>query len=174
MTEAVEAGKNNYSSPVRNYREIITKAVCGTVRESLRYTHYIDLPDGVVSDQILGCSVTHQRLNEPKVKDKSDNTITIDADGVYVVQIWYAYNKGKETDVLRCSINFKESFSIDYHDCQNTGPMVARITTVKSPQILESVITDDNRIKLEIELGIYAEVIGESKLLVQVYTPDKN
>lgn len=172
MSAAMGSEKRNFGYPKGSYREIITKAICGTARKSLRYTHYIDLPEGVVSDQILGCTLTHQRLNEPIIKEKSSNSITIA--GVYVVQIWYAYNNGKETDVLRCSINFRESFPIEYYDVQNTNSLVAKSTIVTPPQILESVITNDNRIKLEVKLDIFAEVIGESKILVLIYKPDKN
>lgn len=170
MSDAVEAGKRNFGRPKGTFREIITKAICGTARKSLKYTHYIDLPDGVVADQILGCSVTHHRIYESNVKDKGNKTITIDIDGVYVAQIWYAYNKGRETDVLRGSINFRESLPIADYDCQNTGPLVTKMTITKSPLILESALTNDHRIKIVIELGIYAEVIGESKILVHVHT----
>ncbi|OPY56522.1 MAG: Spore coat protein E [Pelotomaculum sp. PtaU1.Bin035] len=174
MDKAMGAEKKYSGCPKRPYREIITKAICGTARKSLRYTHNIDLPEGVVADQILGCTLTHKRLSEPKMIDTSSNAITIDCEGIYVAQIWYAYNNGKETDVLRCSINFKESFPIEYWDGQNINPLVAKTTLVTPPQVIESAITSDNRIKLEVELDISAELIGESKILVPVYMPDEN
>jgi len=174
VCEAIGAGKRNCNCSRETYREIITKAVCGTVSKSLQYTHFIDLPAGVIVDQILGCTLTHQRLNEPKMKDSNNNSIIIVAAGIYVEQIWYAHNDGKETDVLRSSINFKEFIPIEYYDGQNANPLEAKATLVAPPQILESSFANDNRIKLEVQLDIVAEIIGESKILVPIYQPDKN
>ncbi|MFA7466785.1 MAG: outer spore coat protein CotE [Desulfotomaculaceae bacterium] len=174
MSEAIGAEKRNCNCPRGAYREIITKAICGTVSKTLQYTHFINLPEGVIADQILGCTLTHQRLNEPKMKDASSNSITIIAAGVYVVQIWYAYNDGRDTDVLRSSINFKEFIPIEYYDGQNANPLVAKAAFVTPPQILESSFTNDNRIKLDVQLDIVAEIIGESKILVSIFQPDRN
>jgi len=108
------------------------------------------------------------------MKDASSNSITIIAAGVYVVQIWYAYNDGRDTDVLRSSINFKEFIPIEYYDGQNANPLVAKAAFVTPPQILESSFTNDNRIKLDVQLDIVAEIIGESKILVSIFQPDRN
>lgn len=173
MSEAVGTEKRNLTSPKGSFREIITKAVCGTAEKSLRYTHYVGPLQDMIPNQILGCSITQLRLHEPEVKDGTADTIAIGIGGVLEVHIWYAFNDGKETDVLRCPVNFEESLPMNDYDCQNTNPLDARIVITNNPQILESTITEDNRIKLEFELGVYAEVIGETKLLVQVYEPGR-
>ncbi len=163
--------KMNFRYPEENVREIITKAVCGTARKTLRYTHYISPPPDVVPSQVLGCSVTEMRLNEPEVKERNINAITIGAGGTFEVHIWYAYKNGKETDVLRYPINFQEFLPVEDFECQNAGTIDAKITISKCPVVVESAITEDNQIKLETELEISAEVIGETKILVQVYVP---
>jgi spore coat protein E len=155
-------------------REIITKAICGTAKKDFRHTHYIDLPKDIVPDQILGCSVTQLRLQQPKVQEKNLVDRAIEIGGSYEVHIWYALNNGKTTDVLRCPIDFKDSIQMDYYDHQSTGLFDIRTTVIKSPRVLESVITKDNRIKLVLELGIYVEVVGETKITVRVLVPEND
>lgn len=170
-TTAVE--KRNFGFPRKTFREIITNAVCGTTRKSLKYTHYIDLPRGVIPSQILGCSVTELRLHDPEVKDTNTKSLTIGAKGIYEAHVWYAYNNGKETDVLRYPVKFEESLPLEDYDCQHTGTLDAKITVSKCPAVVESAITEDHRIKLETEMEISIEVVGETKLLVQVYVPGR-
>ncbi|SFR08808.1 outer spore coat protein CotE [Desulfoscipio geothermicus] len=172
MNEAAEANKSIFGSPRETFREIITKAVCGKAQKSLKCIEFIDPPQGVVPNQILGCSVTELRLNEPEVKDASNNAITIVAGGIFEIHIWYAFNNEKETDVLRRTVKFAENLPFDNYDCQNTGSLDVKITVDKSPVVIDSAIIEDNRIKLDIEMDISAEVIGETKLFIQVHTPE--
>lgn len=171
MNEAVRRIKSGF--PGETFREVITKAVCGKAQKPLKSTSYIDPPEGVVPNQILGCSVTEMRLNEPEVKDTSTNIITIVAGGIFEIHIWYAYRNGKETNVLRYPVKFEESLSLENYDCQDVSTVDARVTVNKCPVVVESAITEDNRIKLETEMEIAAEVVGETKLFVQVYDPGR-
>lgn len=154
------------------FREIISKAVCGKVQKSLKCTEYIDPPEGVIPNQILGCSVTELRLYEPEVKDTSNHTIAIVAGGIFDIHIWYAFNNGKDTDVLRCPVKFTESLPLDDYDCQAIGSLDVKIIVEKSPVVAESTIIEDHRIKLDTEMEISAEVIGETKLLVKLHVPE--
>lgn len=171
MSEASGTEKRKYGFPGETFRQIITKAVCGTAQKSLNYTHYAQLPNGVVPNQVLGCSVTELRLHEPEVKNSNTQPIILDIGGIFEVHVWYAYNNGKETDVLRCPVHFEDSLTLEDYNCQNTSKVDAKVKIDKSPVIVESEITADNQIKLEIELAISAEIIGETQMLVQVFVP---
>jgi len=173
VSDTAGAGKKVLGFLGETYREIIAKAVCGTARRSLKYTHYIEPPQDSVPSQILGCSVTELLLQEPEVKESGTGVISIRAEGNFEIHVWYARNNGKETDVLRHPVKFEEFLPLDDFDCQSTGLLDAKITVEKSPVVLATAITENQRIKLDMELEISATVIGETKLLIKnVYVPD--
>ncbi|MHB9093660.1 MAG: outer spore coat protein CotE, partial [Eubacteriales bacterium] len=49
------------------------------------------------------------------------------------------------------------------------GQIDARAVLVKAPQCHKTVINNSNQIQVDVELGIYAEIVGETKVSVQVY-----
>ncbi|AGL02755.1 outer spore coat protein CotE [Desulfoscipio gibsoniae] len=174
MNESAGTKNSKFGFPGETFREIITKAVCGKAQKSIKLNEYIKTPDSVVPNQILGCSVTELLLNEPEVKDADNNVITVVAGGVFKINIWYAYNNGKETDVLKYPVKFAESLALNDYDCQTAGSLDVRVTVDKSPVVVSSEITEDHRIKLDVEMDLSTEVIGETKMLVQVYVPGCN
>lgn len=174
MNEALGSEDRNIGFPRESFREIITKAVCGTGRKSIRYTNQFNPPGEIVPSQILGCSVTELKLYEPEVKDNSTQQIILGVGGVFEVHVWYAFNNGKETDVLRCPIDFEESIPLEDYDCQNANFVDARVKVDKNPVVVESLINGDDQIQLATELDISVEVSGETKLLVQVHISESD
>lgn len=171
MNQAAGSESKAAVLPKSGFREIITKAVCGTAKKYLRYSHYIALPEGNTASQVLGTSVTQLRLKEPDVMEVSGSSqMGMRLGGVFEVHVWYAYNSGRNTDIIRQTINFEEVIPMADYDGRNFSLADARAMIIKSPQCQEAVISKDGRIKVDFELGVYAEVIGETKVCVRVYS----
>jgi spore coat protein E len=152
------------------YREIITKAVCGSGVQDFTYTDYLQVPTDRVPTSILGSSVTRLKLTEPLVTEiNNDGNRNIRISGTFDINIWYSYNKDQATDVAKETVKFTEAIAITEISEGIVGPVNARAVLTKAPSCLKTVVADGNRLKVEVELGMYAEIIGETKVFVQVY-----
>ena len=152
------------------YREIITKAVCGSGKQNFTYTEYLQVSADRVPSSILGSSVTRLKLTEPLVTEiTGDEKRNVRVSGTFDINIWYSYNNDQATDVAKETVKFTEAIAITEISEGIVGPVDARAVLTKAPYCLKTVVADGNRLKVEIELGMYAEIIGETKVFVQVY-----
>lgn len=163
--------ENEVSVPsTASYREIITKAICGTGKQDFRYTETLTVAAGRIPSSILGSSVTRVRLTEPLVTEISnDDKKNVRISGTLDINVWYSYNDDQVTDVAKETVKFTELVPIDEISECVTGQIDARAILVKAPQATKTVITDNNQIQVDVELGLYAEITGETKILVHVY-----
>lgn len=153
-----------------SFREIITKAICGTGKQNFKYTEILNIPVGRVPSSILGSSVTRLRLTEPLVTEiASDGTKNVRVSGTFDINVWYSYNNDQTTDVAKETTKFTEVIPIEEISENILGQLDARAVLVKAPQCHKTVITAENQIQIDVELGIYAEIVGETKVFVQVY-----
>lgn len=152
------------------YREIITKAVCGSGMRDFTYTEYLQVPGDRIPSSILGSSVTRLKLTEPLVTEVTgDGKRNIRVSGTFDINIWYSYNNDQATDVAKETVKFTEAIAITEISDGIVGPVDARAVLTKAPYCLKTVVADGNRLKADVELGMYAEIIGETKVFVQVY-----
>lgn len=154
------------------YREIITKAVCGTAKKYFRYSQQFAPVEGGEPAQILGTSITQMRLKEPEIEADKDS-IGVRVNGIFEAHIWYSYNGGKSTELLRQAIHFEEIIPVTEYDGQILSITDSKASVIKPPQTQEAAITRDGKIKVDFELGVYVEVIGETKILVKVISPEE-
>ena len=153
-----------------NLREIITKAVCGSGKKYFRYANYLKLPDNQVPTQILGTSVTQLKMREPAITPASQQEDTgIKVTGTYELNVWYSYNNSRGTDIAREIINFEEAVPLSEYDNSSISLVEARALVIKTPQCIEASVERDNRIKVEVEVGFFVEIVGETKIRVRVY-----
>ncbi|MCL6477232.1 MAG: outer spore coat protein CotE [Peptococcaceae bacterium] len=171
MSTATGPERGLFVHPKSGYREIITKAVCGTAKKILRYSQQFPTVDGSEPVQILGTSITQMRLKEPEI-EADNGTLGVRVNGIFEAHIWYSYNGGRSTDLLRQAIHFEEVVPVTEHDGLILSITDAKANIIKPPQTQEAGITRDGRIKVDFELGVYVEVIGETKLLVKVASPE--
>lgn len=152
------------------YREIITKAVCGSGMRDFTYTEFLQVPTERAPSSILGSSVTRLKLTEPLVTELTgDGKRNVRVSGTFDINIWYSYNNDQATDVAKETVKFTEAIAITEISEGIVGPVNARAVLTKSPFCLKTIVADGNRLKVEVELGMYAEIIGETKVFVQVY-----
>ncbi len=154
------------------YREIITKAICGSAKKFFRYSQQFSTADGSPATQILGTSITQMRLKDPEIQSDGEK-IGVLVNGIFEAHIWYAHNNGKSTDLLRQAIHFEEVIPITEYDGQILSITDAKAVVIKPPQTQDAAVTREGKIKVDFELGVYVEVIGETKILVKVAPPEE-
>ena len=144
-------------------REIVTKAVVAKGRKVIHLSHSMHTTANPYS--ILGCWIINHEFEASK-KDS-----LVDILGNLEVNIWYSTEENTRTDVLRENISYKKDVKVkkivkDY--MKNSDDVLVKI--LKHPTVIEAKIVED-KIKLEIEFEILAEVIGETKMQVTVFNP---
>jgi len=155
------------------FREIITKAVCGNIKKYFQVSKVINPPEGQQPSQILGFTVTKFQLTGKtglrKAMENQESGINIG--GTFETHIWYAYDEGKSTDVVKETVPLKEIIPITDFAGDETKPIDARVEIIKHPECLKAIITKDNKIKINLELGVLAEIISETRVRVRIYQP---
>ena len=160
------------TAPSKNsFREIITKAICGTGKQNFLYTKTLNIPVGRMPSSILGSSVTRLKLTEPLLTEiTGDGKTNVRASGTFDLNVWYAYNLDQATDVAKDTVKFSEIIPITEISGHIMGQVDARAILTKAPQCHKTVISENNHIQVDVELGIYAEIVGETKVFVQVFS----
>ncbi|CDQ40039.1 MULTISPECIES: outer spore coat protein CotE [Virgibacillus] len=145
------------------YREIITKAVCGKGRKFSQETHSIS-PSHRPSS-ILGCWVINHLYN---AKKKSKDTVEIN--GSYDINIWYSYNDNTKTEAITERVTYCEKVPLSVKDdhCLNDDfDVIAKV--IQQPNCLNCNIENKgHKIVAEIEREFIVQVIGDTKIAVRV------
>jgi len=146
----------------QHYREIITKAVIGKGRKFTQSSHTITPPNRPTS--ILGCWVINHEYDAKKVGN------TVEVDGTYDINIWYSYNDNTKTEVVTEKVSYRDIIKLRYKDDDATGEDCEVIVRVlQQPNCLEATISPNgNRVIVQVERELLAEVIGETKVCVAV------
>src|SRR5690625_4238627 len=93
METKQKGGTHPMSFLDQQYREIITKAVIGKGKKSIKDTDYITASHRPSS--ILGCWIINHNYRASLVeKDK------VEIRGAYDVNIWYSFNDNSKTEVV--------------------------------------------------------------------------
>ena len=153
-----------------DYREIITKAVCGRGRKLTKSMHHIT-PSHKPSS-ILGCWVINHIY---RAKQKSANIVEIH--GSYDVNIWYSFNDNTKTEVVSEKVNYCDEVKLTNQDenCLHgeCDEVIAKV--VQQPNCLQCKIEKQgNQIAVEVEREFVVKVIGETKVNVKVCPPRKS
>ena len=147
----------------KDYREIITKAVCGRGKKFTQDSHSVS-PSHRPSS-ILGCWVINHLYN---AKKKSDDTVEIN--GSYEINIWYSYNDNTKTEVVTERVTYRDivPLSVKDENCLNDEfDVFAKV--IQQPNCLECKIANNgHKIIVEVEREFVVHVIGETKVYVKV------
>ena len=106
--------------------------------------------------------------------EASKNLDAVDIFGTFEVNIWYSCLENTKTDVLRETVSYQKDIKTkkivkSYID--NNVDVLAKV--LRHPTVIKAKI-DDDKIILDIELEILAEIIGETKIQVTVFNPINN
>lgn len=147
----------------KEYREIITKAVCGKGRKFTQESHTVSPNHRPTS--ILGCWVINHLYH---AKKKSDDAVEIN--GSYDINIWYSYNDNTKTEVVTERVTYRDTIPLSIKDDHSIGGETDVLAKVaQQPNCLECKISKSgDKIIVEIEREFVVQVIGETRIIVKV------
>jgi spore coat protein E len=148
-----------------NYREIITKAVCGKGRKFSQASHTIR-PSHKPSS-ILGCWIINHKYEAEKKGD------CIEVRGSYDINNWYSYSNNTKTEVATETVTYTDVVPLTLQDknvLSDDLEVIAR--AIQQPNTLEATIAPNGTsVIVQVEREFLVEVIGETKVCVYV-NPD--
>lgn len=145
-------------------REIVTKAVVGKGKKIIRIKDVVVPSNEAFS--ILGCWVINHEF-EATLLDSN----RVELVGNFETNIWYAYDNNTKTDIAKKIIGYSEVIKtrqIVKEVNNDTKDVLVRI--LQQPTCTNARITDAG-LEVEIIFEIVAEIIGETKMMVTVFTP---
>ena len=154
----------------RGYREILTKAVCGTGAKTFRLERILTLPEGNVPGEILGCLFT--QVSEPEAsppEGSGPNMVSVPISGRFDVNVWYSYNNRQGTALAKETVRYTEFIPITEWSSTALGSLEAKVRTVQVPECSDVSIVSHNRVRVAVEFSVQAEVIGETKISIEVF-----
>ncbi|WP_085523897.1 outer spore coat protein CotE [Tuberibacillus sp. Marseille-P3662] len=144
------------------FREIITKAVCGKGKKFSQTAHSIS-PTHKPSS-ILGCWVINHKYKPHYKKD------CVVVEGSYDINIWYSHSNNSKTEVVSETVHYRDEVTLSKKDknVQSNNNDIA-CHPIQEPNSLEANVSPNgNKIVVQVEREFLVEVIGETKVKVQV------
>lgn len=146
-------------------REIVTKAVIGKGKKLIRINSDIETSCNINS--ILGCWIINHNFNAILDEDK------VNIQGKYEINVWYSENNNTETNILKEVIEYNEIIKtrqiVDDIDKDSRDVIVK---TIQKPTCVNAEITD-NGVCVHVIVEMIAEIIGETKMIVTVFSKDE-
>ncbi|GFN30790.1 outer spore coat protein CotE [Paenibacillus xylaniclasticus] len=142
------------------YREIITKAVCGKGRKFSTVSHTVTPPHSPTS--ILGAWIINHQYEAVRSGDG------IEVIGTYDINIWYSYSKNSQTEVAKETVSYVENVPLSYVDPKHraaTEEVSADAT--QEPNCIEANISSSgSSVNIRVEREFAVEMIAETKVTV--------
>ena len=143
------------------FREIVTKAVIGKGKISNISTVIVTTSNSV--SKILGCWV----INHYYVSSYEDGKVL--AKGRYDLHLWYGFNGDTDTFLHKQTIDYIEEFSVRMKNNEAVSlDNEFLIRNNKYPTCNGLSLNEDGTISVKIEKELNLDVIGETKLRVNV------
>lgn len=139
-------------------KEIVTKAVVSKGKVANNSEMQFEVEDDI--NKVIGCwIINHNYLSIVENEN-------VYASGYYDVHVWYAINNSSDTKILKKTIEYRDEFVLDNtkFDYETSE---YKLYCIEYPGCNDLKL-DGNRILVNIKKALAIDVIGESKLLVQV------
>lgn len=143
-------------------KEIVTKAVISKGKIVNSNALEIDSPNEV--NRVIGCWI----INHNYISLLNENKVC--ARGYYDIHIWCAINDSSDTILLKQTSEYLDEFVMDNlnFDKENSE---YKLYCINYPNC-SNLQLKDNKILVTVDKGLAIDVIGESRLLVQVSDND--
>ena len=142
-----------------SYKEIVTKAVIGKGKKYFRNNYLVEVSG---PSNVLGCWVINHKFKGYKQGDK------IGVDGCFDVNIWYSYENDSKTAVINKKIEYNDIFNVRIRDDSDiTSDTDIIVRSLKQPTVT-SVSVDSGNINFVIEKELGVEIVGETKIKIEV------
>lgn len=146
------------------YRQILTKAVCGKGRKFYQDAHSVSAPDNI--NAILGAWV----INHSYTATKKDETVEVC--GSYDINIWYSTVGNTQTDVVKETVNYEDVIPLHIFDQSlREQTLEINVNVEQAPSCVEATLSG-NHVTIRVEKEFVAELFGETQICVAVY-PDE-
>ena len=139
-------------------KEILTKAVVSKGKILDTQDIYLDVKDN--ANKAIGCWV----INHNYLSVVENNVLY--ASGFYDIHIWYAINDSTDTQIYKTTIDYKHEFEMD-NKVNDLEKSEFKLYCIEYPTCSNLKLVN-NQFVVTIKKGLAVDVIGESKLLVQV------
>lgn len=144
------------------FREIITKAVCGKGRKFSQVSHNV-IPSHTPTS-ILGAWIINHQYEAAKASDG------VEVIGTYDINIWYSHDGNSKTDVAKETVSYVDVIPLTYVDKKHrasTAEVSAAAT--QEPNCVEaSVSASGDSVIIRVEREFLIEMIAETKVCVLV------
>jgi len=152
-----------------DYREIITKAVCGRGRKLTKSKNHVT-PSHKPSS-VLGCWVINHRYHAKKKSSEK-----VEMHGSYDINIWYSFNDNTKTEVVSETVDYSDEVKLSSKDencLHEEYDIICKV--IQQPNCLQCKIEKQgNEIAVEVEKEFDVKVIGETKVNVKVSSGQKD
>jgi len=144
-------------------REIVTKAVVGKGKKIIRINDVVTPNNEAFS--ILGCWVINHEF-EATLEDNKVELV-----GNFEANIWYAYDDNTKTDIAKQVIGYSEVIRVRQIVKEVNSSQKDVIVRILQQPTCTNARINNSTLELEIIFEVVAEVIGETKMMVTVFTP---
>lgn len=147
---------------MNDVREIVTRAVLAKGRKKFKLKETVLVNADVSS--VLGCWIINHQF-ETELNNKE-----VIVKGTFENNIWYSADNNTRTDVARSTTEYSGTIKVKEllnDNISNHCDVVARV--LQQPTCTNALITNDG-IEIDIVFEVLVEVIGETKMMVNVVT----
>lgn len=145
---------------MKSFKEIVTKAVIGKGKKN--YINSYELTLDNKPDTILGCWVINHNITG------KNNNGSVLINGSFDVNIWYSYDNNTKTDVVVKKIEYNELVNVRLkEETMLTDQSEIIIRSLKNPSCIDASV-EENKVKYTIEKELGIEIIGDTKVMVQI------
>ncbi|WP_040949301.1 outer spore coat protein CotE [Gorillibacterium massiliense] len=144
------------------YREIITKAVCGKGRKFSQVSHTVTPKNTPTS--ILGAWIINNQY------EAAHSPEGIEVVGTYDINIWYSYDRNTKTDVAKETVTYVDLVQLSYLDKKHKVS-TAEVTAVavQEPSCVEATVSArGDSVVIRVEREFQVEMTAETKVCVVV------
>ncbi|SDY98841.1 outer spore coat protein CotE [Thermoactinomyces sp. DSM 45892] len=145
------------------YRQIMSRAICGKGRKFCQVKHSIHPPDHI--HHILGAWLINHNYESSKVGE------AVEVRGTYDVNIWYSTKGNTKTDVMTETVHYAEKIPLTYYD-RYTREGTVNVSTIctQTPNCVAAKLSPHkDSISIKVEKEFVVELIGETKVTVAVF-----
>lgn len=148
-------------------REIIAKTLVGKGKLAIQEKQIIHLDENV--SKPLGCWIINHKY------DTSQNNKNISLEGTYDIQIWYAYDDDKKTNVFYKTIPFSGTFMVSWKRVKTIDDETKqKVHVIKYPTAIGMNQINDHEVEIIIESVYFVDVFQDSIITVNTLEEDKD
>ena len=147
-------------------REIVTRAVLAKGRKTFKICESIHLDNQPYS--VLGCWIINHEFEATQQQKQ------VILNGSFEINIWYAYENNTKTDVVRATTTYEGTIQVKDIVCDATTDYTDVMVRILQQPTCTNACIKDNVIEVEVVFDALAEIIGETKMMVNVYNCNDN